>query len=1255
MKQGLITIPPPRVMRAIAEQCNRLRAVCSTEDPILKFEGYADIFTAVVDREISETSLILTSFFSNPCDLRLLQDRFRAFCKARSDDLLRSSDFFLDRYPDGLVNQVCLKLFEILFEPKMLVEAFQVLCPQISSILQFHPIFQDNRLISIELIRVPVVDSSANSALEPGWNFGNFVFWQDCAFPMKAFEALAEYTGGFLEHHLMVYQVLLEQYPELCALIYSHNDSAEELKHDLEVYRTAGMTPLAAIEKLIRGLKRGGARQMGSEDVAGLAASQAVHDFECYLNNLGLRKDESEEQQLGDQVLGLSGSHHNLNISWILNTHLKKHGQCVETAAHYLENILQCNQKKALLHQSPPDAKEWLRQIKVKYMQSSLLSMAKLSGLRRLPLGIVSLVFKKIELTDFSELVVLLSCIPHDFYAVFLSMISQEDQVNDVESLDSADEDDVSYFKQLFELLRNDGPDPLLSVASRIAMIRALTEPGLILGLDIVDRWQVCSVAEYGADLPADLAQVKVHLEAQLISFLKMQLESKQTSRHLKKKYIHFLNEERSFLINFLRHIGSHAYVTFLESLTDLGIDLRSVFFENLILNLILIVSDDSPHLSSDEAQVLEALLVQSDTVLGLTILQRWHLMPPLDYYDTRIDSKIQKVRDKCKELVLLRLQEEWRGEFKDHQAKADYIKFCCANPKISIPLLQSMSPTDYQFFFDCHDVLLHLSAKSFLDAVTETLFTLRDGGFFSTEQRDALIRLLSGPNMVLGLYPFERWDSCALYREVNSKLNPNVLFSLKEHLQNTSPITSACIDFCCDYPQFLIDLLKDPQFDPCCLINPDIHSSSKYDFFSILSKILYENQERLLHVAGTLQSLLTRPDRVFGLNELERWERLEKISDSRFNRNLSNLNCRRLHASDLIFDGLDPITQMQRQLMPHLMIFLQNQITSDLIFEGCFSFYSDHPAFLYRVFEIIPDSLHKHFFDYLTTLSRRTSILFILLLQKVQDSSWSHADILFAQLTAPGEVLGLNFHERIELLKNYFSPDQFLRTLFAHCIHDANRAGLFFKNIIRSFEVKWDNTDPIFPGSSLQSPESIAVINCLLDRLHVTGLNFIEMWNIIQESAGMSSTVKDVLCETVWSKLNDADKMCIVMDFLDLLDVDGVGLMVGEARLESEVLYAAHIIDADPNRYQMPLEKFLSVLPSLQAQFFVEGKFELLLSIERKHELILELQSCYWAARTTKMEYFGLFKPGGRAQASQLMMAENSGYYCGFLYPGYT
>lgn len=123
-----------------------------------------------------------------------------------------------------------------------------------------------------------------------------------------------------------LYDLLRHEYPAVARALYQHNPDWQRLAGDIDMVRKAGLSPRAAIEALIKGLRRGGASISRSEVEAQPVADAAVERFLAYFHTL--------PASIRDALLELPSSPMQTFFSDL------DHGSCVEVMASKLQSFL---------------------------------------------------------------------------------------------------------------------------------------------------------------------------------------------------------------------------------------------------------------------------------------------------------------------------------------------------------------------------------------------------------------------------------------------------------------------------------------------------------------------------------------------------------------------------------------------------------------------------------------------------------------------------------------------------------------------------------------------------------------------------------------------------------------------------------------------------------------------------------------------------------------------------------------------------
>jgi hypothetical protein len=354
------------------------------------------------------------SFVNDLHDLRAILDEknsleemkkaFKSLSEARYQRIKGSC---LDYYsaPFEYANQLFFNICMILFQPQDFQSCLAVLCPdiQFELTLTYEAIPDCLRGIALKKamqqlhITTEKVPAGQGQVL-PLEQWQHYIFYKDFYFDLGIFNQMS------FRDKCKAYQVLFNQHPEFNEILFKHNLELQALKDALLSFQEKGQLPKEAIQSLIRGLRLGGEQITNVEAVAGDTAFLAFATFNHYLDKLN--------PEFKAALLNLK-TNSGQTIASILEE--LNNNPCVEGIAGNFLNILENKQNEKVLNALPEYSIEKLKQIKKAYGRAWQLKNYLAEG-QRLPPPLVESAFKKLRLSSFEMLIILLIELPPSLY-----------------------------------------------------------------------------------------------------------------------------------------------------------------------------------------------------------------------------------------------------------------------------------------------------------------------------------------------------------------------------------------------------------------------------------------------------------------------------------------------------------------------------------------------------------------------------------------------------------------------------------------------------------------------------------------------------------------------------------------------------------------------------------------------------------------------------------------------------------------------
>lgn len=408
---------------------------------------YISLRDIIFQIELKQELEALGAMFRNP--EQTFEEQFKKRCEWRATTPEQCISF--DKVPESITNQLYWVIARRVFEPKTMKEVLRIVLGS-EEMAHLRISFSDH--LPKEALSVKATERY--KFLEPVLEKVGYL---DDLTKIPTMEALTHYVlfQGMifdvadianypLHFHARLQHQLNTKYPAFAKKLYSHNESLHALACDILLLNNKGIIPRTVLEQLIQGLELGGTRMTGNK-YAGKSSIEAFMRFFTYFNALSL--------EMQKQLRALEGD--NKNLGSIIDNELET-GQCVETTAGYLKQIIERNSDHPVLNSPPEMTPEELLKLerKYKYNQGKTILDSKKEGLFsfELPTELTKEAIKGIAPVTLEDLIDLLLSFPPAFYNTLWEHVTLIDAKKDLEELASCIQDNFFNQEQKQALVR---------------------------------------------------------------------------------------------------------------------------------------------------------------------------------------------------------------------------------------------------------------------------------------------------------------------------------------------------------------------------------------------------------------------------------------------------------------------------------------------------------------------------------------------------------------------------------------------------------------------------------------------------------------------------------------------------------------------------------------------------------------------------------------------------------------------------------
>ncbi|KTC96219.1 Ankyrin repeats (3 copies) [Legionella feeleii] len=355
-----------------------------------------------------------------------LHDEIEALVKLLGEGLETFRQGFLDRckqraeqnagtclslfaMPDGECNQLYWHIAERLFEPKTMGDLLGILAPNITTLISYEVASDANQGSLRERAKNLVFHFEERNLSSLKQEPARAALSELAVSGNQLFEVTNLVQFDFVTHEKF-FDAFQQQYPELTATLYQHNEAFKTLQKNLVVVRK-GQSPREVIQEFIQQLLLGGETLTG-EIEASLEAQKAVTDFFGYLESLPNAIKGALlllETQSGTSLTGVC-------------EHLRNE-TCVELAASYLKDILKNEANAVTLDTRPHLSPEQLQAIQRLYGRARPLPAASTNTTTTLPIHYLEEGLKQLVIDDEQAYLNLLLALSPSYYTLFLKQV----------------------------------------------------------------------------------------------------------------------------------------------------------------------------------------------------------------------------------------------------------------------------------------------------------------------------------------------------------------------------------------------------------------------------------------------------------------------------------------------------------------------------------------------------------------------------------------------------------------------------------------------------------------------------------------------------------------------------------------------------------------------------------------------------------------------------------------------------------------
>ena len=404
-----------RIIQRLDCSAALLRSIESTTP-----HDYQSLKTVIIHQELQKEVDFLKSIVAS----RAFPEQFRQRCQERATQNRGTCLSFIEM-PYGEVNKLYWDIAHELFKFKTMEEALQVLWPEVTRYVMPAPRIMDtSKPKRTHNIAIPF-EVKTLAMLEAPCSLKSFTRFTIVGDTLLDISDIARYD---FKLHQTYYMALSKEYPRLVSPFYSHNPALQTLSRHVAWASNNGQTPYQALVSLIQALRLGGTRMTGNE-YANIGAQLAFTEFMAYL---GALPPETKEA-----LLPLTEGTNTRTLATVIE-HLNRE-DCVETAAQWLQNIIDNPANQVILNTSPSLTADYLQRLTRGYGLKKPLPTRAEDSTQALPQTLLERSCTQLKIETAFEYISLLLSFPTELY----TLLFQYAQINE------------EFPSTLLELIRN--------------------------------------------------------------------------------------------------------------------------------------------------------------------------------------------------------------------------------------------------------------------------------------------------------------------------------------------------------------------------------------------------------------------------------------------------------------------------------------------------------------------------------------------------------------------------------------------------------------------------------------------------------------------------------------------------------------------------------------------------------------------------------------------------------------------------------
>lgn len=373
--------------------------VCTSEPPPHDYQSLKD---NIVRTELAQEVELLRALFEQDSEI---EEKFKTRCLQRSQ-LLEGTSLSYFEMPEGACNRLYWDIAMLLFSPRTMQNMLAILVPELTNVLDIElegrASNPRNLRIILNLTEMSYLDASVPPMIE---DLGHYAVRNKTILDARKIERFN------FPLHQQCYELMHRNYPDLAIALYQHNPHLKRLGEDILTCSGTGCSIAQRIRDFILILRLGGLHMTGRQ-FASIAAQQAFTDFLEYLASL----PEDTQATLNTLQSKQLGSH---NFAAVISG--LKGSNCVETAASYLQVIIDEPENATFLNTHPHLPQTYLERIHQQYQPKKILPTIAQSYNCQMPKEYLLNALKTITIHSPSDWINLLLNFPLEFYKDLLA------------------------------------------------------------------------------------------------------------------------------------------------------------------------------------------------------------------------------------------------------------------------------------------------------------------------------------------------------------------------------------------------------------------------------------------------------------------------------------------------------------------------------------------------------------------------------------------------------------------------------------------------------------------------------------------------------------------------------------------------------------------------------------------------------------------------------------------------------------------